>query len=120
MLDGGSVSFGIAFLAGMLTFVAPCVLPVLPAYLSYIASVGLQKKDAKKSLLKSQTFISSIFFVLGFLVVFTPWSGGEFGWDHLESIPPFDSDYWGSIFYSIGITLCRSIQDCLFFKIQED
>ena len=70
MFDGGSVSLGIAFLAGMLTFVAPCVLPVLPAYLSYIAGVGLQKKDANKSLLKSRTFISSIFFVLGFLVVF--------------------------------------------------
>lgn len=70
MFDGGSVSLGIAFLAGMLTFVAPCVLPVLPAYLSYIAGVGLQKKGANKSLLKSNTFISSIFFVLGFLVVF--------------------------------------------------
>ncbi len=69
-LDAANLSFPVAFLAGMLTFVAPCVLPILPAYISYIAGEGIKEKNEKKQLFKSSAFISSIFFVLGFLVVF--------------------------------------------------
>lgn len=69
LFDGNTINFGIAFLAGMLTFVAPCVLPVLPAYIGYISGVGLQEKEEKK-ILKSKTFLTSLFFTLGFLIVF--------------------------------------------------
>jgi len=44
-LGGGSamagVNLGIAFFAGLISFLSPCVLPLIPAYLSYLASVSL-------------------------------------------------------------------------------
>lgn len=52
----------ITFIQGIVSFVAPCVLPVLPVYVSYIAGAN---KD------KGNIFIRSLFFVLGFTVVYT-------------------------------------------------
>jgi cytochrome c-type biogenesis protein len=38
-----SLNLGIAFFAGFVSFLSPCVLPLIPAFLSYLASVGVQK-----------------------------------------------------------------------------
>jgi len=57
-----------AFLAGLLSFLSPCILPVIPAYLSYISGVGLA--DGKSEGFNLKVFLSSLFFVLGFSVVF--------------------------------------------------
>lgn len=70
LLDPANLSLPVAFLAGAVTFVAPCVLPILPAYISYIAGEGMKNKEEEKSVIKSSAFIASLFFVLGFLVVF--------------------------------------------------
>lgn len=43
-VGSGSLNIGIAFLAGFVSFLSPCVLPLIPAFLSYLASVGVQKK----------------------------------------------------------------------------
>ena len=43
-VGSGSLNFGIAFLAGFVSFLSPCVLPLIPAFLSYLASVGVQKR----------------------------------------------------------------------------
>ena len=52
----------ITFLQGVVSFVAPCVLPMLPVYISYIA--GADKN-------KGNVFIRSLFFVLGFTLIYT-------------------------------------------------
>ena len=52
----------IAFLQGVVSFVAPCVLPMLPVYISYIAGAGREKGNV---------FTRSLFFVLGFTCVYT-------------------------------------------------
>ena len=52
----------ITFIQGIVSFVAPCVLPMLPVYISYIA--GADKG-------KGNVFIRSLFFVLGFTSVYT-------------------------------------------------
>lgn len=52
----------ITFLQGVVSFVAPCVLPMLPAYISYIAGTSKEKGNV---------FIRSLFFVLGFTCVYT-------------------------------------------------
>ncbi len=51
----------ITFLVGIISFISPCMLPMLPIYISYFAG-----DNAKKS----KTFISSVSFVAGFTVVF--------------------------------------------------
>jgi len=61
----------IAFLAGLVSFLAPCVVPLLPAYISYISGVSvkeLQEGDIAKYRLK--IFTSSLIYVLGFSLVF--------------------------------------------------
>jgi len=63
MLD---ITLPIAFLAGLVSFVAPCVLPILPGFLAYLAGATPENASSKKM----SIFINSLFFVLGFSVVF--------------------------------------------------
>lgn len=59
--------------AGILTFISPCILPLIPAYFSYISEISLQEmKDSKSLDLKKRFRIlrSAIFFILGFGIIF--------------------------------------------------
>ncbi|WP_297813582.1 cytochrome c biogenesis protein CcdA [uncultured Helicobacter sp.] len=63
----------ISLVAGILTFISPCILPLIPAYFSYISEISLQEmKDSKSLDLKKRFRIlrSAIFFVLGLGIVF--------------------------------------------------
>ncbi len=61
-----------AFTAGLLSFLAPCVLPIVPGYLSYITGVNAQEEKA----VISKTLIPVLFFVLGFSTVFISLGAG--------------------------------------------
>jgi cytochrome c-type biogenesis protein len=66
-----SISLPAAFVAGLLSFLSPCVLPLVPAYLSYMSGVSVEDLTASggwKAM--RQTGLKSILFVLGFSVVF--------------------------------------------------
>ena len=63
------VAFPIAILAGLISFLSPCVLPLVPGYLSFAA--GYSKA-------KGRVFLGSILFVLGFSVLFISY-GALFG-----------------------------------------
>lgn len=60
------------FIAGIITFLAPCTLPILPGYLGFISGVSLQdiQNPLKKHLFKKKVFLNGVFFVLGFSLVF--------------------------------------------------
>ena len=61
------VHLPIAFLAGLISFLSPCVLPLIPGYISYISGTSLDKiKEKKTNLIVFKT----IFFTLGFSFVF--------------------------------------------------
>lgn len=68
LFDGQTVNVFVAFLAGMVTFLAPCVLPILPAYIGYISGVTLETTSSKSE--RRRIFLNSLAFVGGFLVVF--------------------------------------------------
>jgi cytochrome c-type biogenesis protein len=57
-----------AFVAGLVSFLAPCVLPLIPGFLSYLAGVSITDANATNN--HRKIFINSIFFVLGFSTVF--------------------------------------------------
>ncbi len=57
------MQFLVSFIEGIITFVSPCLLPMLPVYLSYFAGGG--ERSTKK------TLTGAIGFVLGFTIVFT-------------------------------------------------
>src|SRR3989338_4542391 len=59
-----------AFIAGLASFVSPCVLPLIPAFLSYLAGVSL-KEGLTNAESKIKIFLNTFFFVLGFVVVFS-------------------------------------------------
>jgi cytochrome c-type biogenesis protein len=61
------ISLSIAFFAGFISFISPCVLPLIPGYVSFISGTTLNELDNK-----SKNFIlkKSIFFSLGFSLVF--------------------------------------------------
>ncbi|MFN3870668.1 MAG: cytochrome c biogenesis CcdA family protein [Aquificaceae bacterium] len=64
------LSLFIAFTAGILSFLSPCVLPIIPGYISYISGIGVQEVKEKGGFSKN-AFFASLFFVVGFSVVFT-------------------------------------------------
>lgn len=58
--------FAAAFLAGLLSFLAPCVLPLIPGYLSFISGLSLDAMEGNRW----RVLAASSFFVLGFAIVF--------------------------------------------------
>jgi cytochrome c-type biogenesis protein len=59
-----------AFGAGLFSFLSPCVLPLVPGYLSMISGVGLEELKAPQARLMRRVMVNSIVFILGFSVVF--------------------------------------------------
>lgn len=62
-----------AFIAGLLSFVSPCVLPIVPFYISYLAGANLSNLSDEESItpaLRKKAFISSLLFALGMITVF--------------------------------------------------
>jgi cytochrome c-type biogenesis protein len=65
------IGMGGAFLAGLLSFVSPCVLPIVPPYLCYLAGVGVEEiRDGGDAGLTGRLVRSATAFVLGFATVF--------------------------------------------------
>lgn len=60
----------IAFGAGFLSFVSPCVLPLFPAFLSYITGMSVSELKEENKKLASKSLLHTIFFLLGFSAVF--------------------------------------------------
>ena len=58
----------IAFFAGIVSFLSPCILPIIPGFLAYLAGESSSNAAAKPSRLS--IFLNSFFFVLGFSIVF--------------------------------------------------
>ena len=65
------VALPIAAAAGLLSFASPCVVPLLPGYLSYMTGVAVQDLETAK---RSRMLAGSVLFVLGFTALFV--SGG--------------------------------------------
>lgn len=65
------LNVGIALAAGLASFVAPCSLPLYPAYLSYITGVSVNEmKTDTSGAMRIRTLTHTLFFVLGFSAVF--------------------------------------------------
>lgn len=64
--------FGGTFLAGMLMFLAPCTLPIVPGYLAFIAGIPLSalSNPASKSNARRKVVLNALAFVLGFSLIF--------------------------------------------------
>lgn len=70
MTNFNEFPFIASFLAGIATFVSPCILPLIPAYMSFITGSSLDKLKSDTKSIK-HTLLSAVFFVVGFSLVFT-------------------------------------------------
>jgi cytochrome c-type biogenesis protein len=60
-----------AFLAGLLSFISPCVLPLIPAYLSFLTGSSLEELKADQSAAqRSRVLLHAVAFIAGFTIVF--------------------------------------------------
>lgn len=66
------VSFPLAFLAGVLSFLSPCVLPLVPSYVSFITGISFEdlKEGVDRKRIRYLTITNSLAFIFGFSAVF--------------------------------------------------
>jgi cytochrome c-type biogenesis protein len=66
-----TVSYPAAFIAGLLSFLSPCVLPLIPAYFTFITGFSLEQlTQDHNAAIRKKVFLSTFFFVSGFSLVF--------------------------------------------------
>ncbi|MBN2705586.1 MAG: cytochrome c biogenesis protein CcdA, partial [Deltaproteobacteria bacterium] len=70
--SSSNVSLLIAFTAGIFSFVSPCVLPLIPSYLTYITGISFDElvDDNRSRAVRRRTILHSLFFILGFTLIF--------------------------------------------------
>lgn len=79
---GSEVTFLLAFGAGVLSFVSPCVLPVFPAFVSYIT--GMSYNEVENQKFNARAIFHTLFFLIGFSLIYialgfgTSFFGGVF------------------------------------------
>ena len=59
-----------AFVAGLVSFLSPCVLPLVPGYVSLISGVGVEELKVQESQVLRKVMLNSIAFIIGFSIVF--------------------------------------------------
>ena len=66
------ISFSLAFLAGFLSFLSPCVLPLVPSYISFITGVSFEdlKGGSESRRIRFLTITNSLAFICGFSLIF--------------------------------------------------
>jgi cytochrome c-type biogenesis protein len=66
MEDTVTIGLALAFSAGMLSFLSPCVLPLIPSYVTFVT--GLSLEDVQRS--RRTVIIHSLLFIIGFSIIF--------------------------------------------------
>lgn len=70
-MDVNSISLPFAFLAGLVSFLSPCVLPVVPAYLTFVSGLTMDELcDGSVATARRTALLHATLFILGFLLVF--------------------------------------------------
>ena len=106
------VTILVAFLAGLGSFLAPCILPMIPAFIAYISGTtlsGLEK--TKETIDRKKIIINTLFFVMGFSVVFSVLGvvlNGLFG--SIGEYAEYLNYIGGSIIVAFGVFLILSMK----------
>jgi len=87
---GQNISIAVAVLAGLFSFLSPCVLPLVPAYIGYLSGATVTAEGVSMAG-RRDTFFHALGFVLGFSVIFvllgvTAWSIGDVMFDYLPRL----------------------------------
>ncbi len=66
----GNITYSAAIIAGLLSFFSPCILPLIPAYFSFITGLTLDELTENKTEIRKKVILSTLFYVAGFSFVF--------------------------------------------------
>src|SRR6266581_6661895 len=71
-MDSSQISFGVAFLAGLVSFLSPCMLPLVPIFLAQLVGQSTYQSSGEQSNQPARflTFLHALVFVLGFTLTF--------------------------------------------------
>ena len=83
------LSLPLVFGAGVLSFLSPCVLPLVPPYLTYMGGASFEQLKGDDRALHARVVLTSLFFILGFSVVFVTLgaTATAFGQQFREALP---------------------------------
>ena len=119
MGDGLDISFAAAFVAGLISFVSPCVLPIVPPYLAFLAGTSFQEMTDENPSLEVRWRIirSAILFVAGFATVFvalgaTATSIGRLVSEHLDTL----SVIAGMVIFAMGVHFTGLVRIPLLYR----
>jgi cytochrome c-type biogenesis protein len=72
MSGAENVTVIVAFSAGLVTFLSPCILPIFPSYLAYITGISIEELSHEKNFRRARKLvvINSLLFILGFSIIF--------------------------------------------------
>jgi cytochrome c-type biogenesis protein len=67
-----NVTVIVAFSAGLITFLSPCILPIFPSYLAYITGISIDELSHEKNSRRARKTVitNSLLFILGFSIIF--------------------------------------------------
>lgn len=76
-MESANIGIVAAFVAGTISFLSPCVLPLVPGYISIVSGISLdQLQAADQSSIRRTVVLNSLLFILGFSVTFVAWGAG--------------------------------------------
>ncbi|MGP4072157.1 cytochrome c biogenesis CcdA family protein [Piscibacillus sp. B03] len=64
------VNIFLAFGAGFLSFISPCVLPLYPVFLSYVTGMSVEELKTENAMLRKRSLLHTLFFLIGFSSIF--------------------------------------------------
>jgi len=104
-----SVGIGIALGAGILSFLSPCVLPLVPSYLSFVTGMSLE--DLQEGLDRRATMVHSLLFVAGFTGIFLLLgASASFLGQFLRAYEVWISRVGGAVIILLGLHLAGAFQ----------
>ncbi|WP_223066522.1 cytochrome c biogenesis protein CcdA [Paenibacillus caui] len=113
----GNISVGVAFAAGVASFISPCCLPLYPSFISYITGLSLNtlKTGLNRNSVRFRVFMHTAVFILGFSAVFYSlgYGAGIFGFV-FHSYRDWIRKAAGLVMIGMGLFLTGAIQPRLF------
>ncbi len=67
---GETISYNAAFIAGLLSFFSPCILPLIPAYFTFITGLSIDELTESAKETRNKVILSTLVYVAGFSTVF--------------------------------------------------
>lgn len=115
-----NVTLIFAFFAGILSFISPCVLPLIPSYISYISGISYDKLISGEEVekLRKTILLNSISFICGFTLVFMAIGAafsflGQLFFQHQDFIRKIGAMMIIFMGLHVGLSLCQTTFDSI-------